>query len=775
MVQLAVQKQTRVLSLFLGVVLLSPGFSLAGDGSLPVGSNPPAIVSLHFPSRMHAFVWRNWQLVELDRLARVLETRPENVSNIARSMGLPPSGTVTPKMREQGYITIVRRNWHLLPYDQLLTLLDIDRKSLAFRLIEDDFLYIKLGSLKPKCEPLAYHEPTLSQRERAKEIKQEVESHFGEEIATAAKEQPFDFVKQLSKIPADWKPAHGASATSHLRFLYSYFGSFGDPLISADADPYPDGLLARLSDVGVNGVWLHIVLRNMAPGGPDFPEFGQDHELRLKNLRALCQRAKRFGIGVYLYTNEPRGMEPEFFKHRPQMAGVQWQEQIAMCTSDPRVRKWLGDAMAHVFHEVPELGGVFTITASENLTNCWSRKRAVGCPRCQHRSEDEVIIEVNRVIAEGVHRGNPNAKVICWDWGWHSHRDASSIIDRLPSDVLLMSVSEWAKPIVRGGVETKVGEYSISAVGPGPRAMKHWETAKKRGLKTVAKVQFNNTWELSSVPYLPVMDLVARHCKALTKHDVDSQMLSWTLGGYPSPNLRIAQRFSQHPNASADEVLSEIASDLYGAESVPELRSAWRQFSEAFEQFPLHGAVLYRAPQQMGPANLLYWKPTGYKSTMVGIPYDDLKGWRAVYPEDVFVKQFQRIAEGWQRGLVQLKEAVAKADAKKRDQAIADVRVAEAAGIHFQSVANQAQFIRIRDTLAQISATDSGLTADREQHLSELRSILDREIDLAKRLWRIVRTDSRIGFEASNHYFYTSQDLVEKVINCQHIRNELAK
>ena len=37
----------------------------------------------------------------------------------------------------------------------------------------------------------------------------------------------------------------------------------------------------------------------------------------------------------------------------------------------------------------------------------------------------------------------------------------------------------------------------MSAVGPGPRAQRHWTEAKEAGLKTVAKVQLNNTWELS--------------------------------------------------------------------------------------------------------------------------------------------------------------------------------------------------------------------------------------------------------------------------------------
>ncbi|MEA3476669.1 MAG: hypothetical protein U9R60_00690 [Bacteroidota bacterium] len=59
-------------------------------------------------------------------------------------------------------------------------------------------------------------------------------------------------------------------------------------------------------------------------------------------------------------------------------------------------------------------------------------------------------------------------------------------------------------------MDTEVGEYSISAVGPGPRARRLWKVAKEQELKTIAEVQVNNTWELSAIPYLPVMHLVAR-------------------------------------------------------------------------------------------------------------------------------------------------------------------------------------------------------------------------------------------------------------------------
>ena len=170
------------------------------------------------------------------------------------------------------------------------------------------------------------------------------------------------------------------------------------------------------------------------------------------------------------------------------MAGVREGDFTALCTSHPAVRQWMADALAYVFREVPGLGGVFTITASEGLTNCASHGNWQSCPHCKNRDYADIITEVNAVIEEGVHRGNPQAKVIVWDWGWrsratgtHCPRRRADIVARLPKSVWLMSVSEWALPLDRGGVRTSVGEYSLSAVGPGPRATLHWKAAKDGG------------------------------------------------------------------------------------------------------------------------------------------------------------------------------------------------------------------------------------------------------------------------------------------------------
>jgi hypothetical protein len=589
---------------------------------------------------------------------------------------------------------------------------------------------------------------------RCEEIRAIVTSQFADEFAKPARPR-FDFFADAAGTPA----SPMANSQKKIRFLYSYCGVFGDPLLTPELDPYPDELLRRLSSLGVNGVWLHVVLHQLASSAI-FPELGVGHEQRIANLRRLVDRAAKYGIDVYLYMNEPRAMPASFFKGREDIRGVQEGSYFALCTSSPQVRQWLAESLTYVFKQVPGLGGVFTITASENLTNCYSHSRTPGCPRCSKRSGPQVIAEVNKAIADGVWAGNPQAKVIVWDWGWPD--EAEQIIKALPDNVYLMSVSEWDKPIVRGGVTSSVGEYSLSAVGPGPRATRHWAMAKQRGLKTIAKVQVNCSWELSAVPYLPVMNLVAQHCSNLAQADIDGLMLSWSVGGYPSPNLQLASEFQSEPAPTMDQALKKVARERYGSGAAPDVLAAWSKFSTAFTEYPFHAGFVYNGPVQCGPANLLYPEPTGYKATMVGFPYDDVDGWRAIYPADVLAGQFEKVAAGWQEGLSVFQQAMTKAGiAAQQANLHDDLGLAEAAGLHFRSVANQIRFILARNALLK--------GADRDTQVQAIRRILSDEIACAKRLFVLTRDDPRIGYEASNHYYYLPLDLVEKVINCRYV------
>lgn len=743
-------------------VMLAAG-ARGDEGVLPHGPATPALTAAHFPSRVHEFVWRNWNAVEPARLAAILDTTEDRVTAMAESMGLPGTPAVSPEMRRRGYATLIRRNWHLLPYEQLLQLLDMTPERLGFMLREEDFLWIKLGRVKPSCEPLRYTEPDADALARAAAIKQVVEEEFGDRIH-AAGEPRFDFVRQFRDVPEGFTEVTRPT-DDVVRIVYSYVALFGDPLLEPELNPYPDGLLAQLSAAGINGVWLQGLLRDLAPGGETFPEFGEGHETRLANLRALVARAKRFGIDIYLYLNVPRAMPLSFFESRPEIRGVVEGELAALCTSHPAVRAWMGDALAHAFREVPDLGGVYTITASENLTNCASHGDWASCSRCAQRSDTDIITEVVAVIEEGVHRSNPQAKVLVSDWGWRGHGDAREFIPRLPDNVCLMSVSEWHLPIERGGIASTVGEYSISSVGPGPRSVSHWEAAKAEGLDIGTEIQFNNTCEIATVPYLPVLDLIAEHCVNLRRAtDLDAMLIGWTMGGYPSPNFSVAQHIAGMAEPDVDAALDAVAKARFG-EGAADARRAWRLMSEAFREYPFHISVVYTSPVQWGAANPLYTEDTGYSATMWGLPYDDVDTWRGPYPAEVLAAQFEKVAQGWGPGIGALAAAVDKAPRDVR----ADLRYARAAMIHFQSVANQTRFVIARDALA-VAAPEEERAALRES----IRAILVSEIALARDLYGLVQEDSRIGFEPSCQYFYLPLDLVEKVINCRWLLDHYA-
>ena len=90
-----------------------------------------------------------------------------------------------------------------------------------------------------------------------------------------------------------------------------------------------------------------------------------------------------------------------------------------------------------------------------------------------------------------------------------------------------------------------------------------------------------------------------------------------------------------------------------------------------------------------------------------------------------------------------------------------ELNVGEAAAIHFRSIANQARFILARRQLKEANSLDRAPLAR-----AELERLLRAEMGLARRLQAIQSRDSRIGFEASNQYYYVPVDLAEKVINC---------
>ena len=71
------------------------GDSSADESILPLGDSRAALVSPHFPDRLHEFIWRNWNAVEPAKLAGILGASVPEITALAESMGLPPNAIST--------------------------------------------------------------------------------------------------------------------------------------------------------------------------------------------------------------------------------------------------------------------------------------------------------------------------------------------------------------------------------------------------------------------------------------------------------------------------------------------------------------------------------------------------------------------------------------------------------------------------------------------------------------------------------------------------------
>ena len=311
---------------------------------------------------------------------------------------------------------------------------------LAFILKEDDFLSVKLGHFKPGCGRLKIEPLSDEQQKRTAEIKAltlAVRARLPE--ATA---RPFSF---FDNLPDSGTFDAEAPARFEHRYIYSYCALYGDTFAERELIDvsFPEPLLEAYQRLGVTGVWTQALLSKIAPF-PFDPAVSEGYEKRLEGMKYLVGKLKRYGIKLFLYLNEPRSMPNEFFEAWPNLKGEpDGKLNSCLCVSTPEVQKYLVDTAAFIAKEVPDLGGVFTITASENATNCYSHRNeeSITCPRCRQKSRAEIIALVNRLLYEGFSSVNPDIRVIAYTWAWGGLDDTLRITELLPKEVAVMSVS----------------------------------------------------------------------------------------------------------------------------------------------------------------------------------------------------------------------------------------------------------------------------------------------------------------------------------------------
>lgn len=722
---------------------------------LPEISDIKAVSYDYFPTTWQAVVWRNWGYIPASRIAKALDTTEGCIKEAAKQLGLPENVTINSEWDRRGFLTSIRDNWHLCTYRQILTLLDISEERLAFILKEDDFLWVKVGRLKPAVDEPKYAPLTEEQQKQTAEIRQLFTERFP--AGVDAQDNAYAFIEDYNRpLTQDEIASITLPDGEKICMVYPYIALYGDALIDESIDPIPERMLAEYAKAGVNGIWLQGVLYQLVEF-PFDPSVSVGWERRIRTLNQLVEKAERFGIGVYLYLNEPRSMRNSFFEQYPHLRGVQEGDFSTLCTSTSEVQEYLEQGMKKLFEQVPKLAGFFTITRSENLTNCYSHtdQDHIPCLRCDVREPWEVMAEVNNLMARGAHAASPKAKAIAWSWVWGDVW-AEKVAALLTEDQIVQCTSEEKLKFTLAGIEAQVLDYSMSKCGPGEKAKRVWATSREKGYEVAAAVRVNNCWEMSTVPYLPVFDKVAEHITNLKNEGIRHLQASWTMGGCPSPNLSLVTWLMSDKGS-----VREFMKQYYGEDIGSGLYEAQKIVCRGFAELPFHSKVISVSPLSVGPMSPFYLKKTGYEATMRGYAYDDIENWRGVYPRDIFESQMKKVCDGFAEGLEKMLSY--EGLTKEADEFVLIIKTALAL---YQSAYHHIVFMNQRG--------DDALSAPPENK-KRMLDIVRQEMHVVQKVIEYRLQDSRIGYEPSNHYLFNLQELKEKMINLAYCEKELSK
>ena len=674
------------------------------------------------PTKWQTVILRNYGLVKIDNLAKTLRCSKKRIEIEAKRLGIA-NIKYNNLWRDKSYLTIIRNNWNLLNYEQLLILLGMREEELSYNLDNNDFLGVKLGNFKPNLEAIYYVKLNQEEIKETNKIRRIINKYFIDDYVS-----PFSF-KYESNIKKH------QVIDNHNRIIYPYSLEYGDILLNTSELVNEEELKAYASN-NINGLWIGVTLRDLCYYPFNKNIDNKNYLIRRNNLIKFINKANKYGLKIYLYLNEPRGIDINDLNPKyDYLKGRQENNIVALCISQKEVQDYLYNSIKELVTNVPNIEGIITITSSENLTHCKHIPYS-NCHKCENYHPYELAALINNVIYKAINDSNVNTRVIANLWGWtkdndYSNDDAKRGIDLLDKNIEIMCVSEFGTH--KKGKETFIiGEYSLSNASTCLESIELLKYAKKKKHKLLAKIQVNNSWEMSTVPYIPVFENVFNHIKQLRNIGVYDYMLSWTLGGYPSITMNLLSY------KDYDIWLKETFDDNY-----LKIKEAIHVISKGFSYFPFDTYLLYFSPINIGPANMIYRDVTNRKATMVTFPYDDISSWVNNNSKDIFISKMKKMIRYFK------KSSNILTSINNSDNSIKEIiRYLNVWTINYESTLNQYLF-----NLSKINKDKN------------INKYLNKELALTLELYKIASFDSFIGYEASNQYVFNQNMFLEKIIN----------
>ncbi|MCC6488383.1 MAG: hypothetical protein IT364_12875 [Candidatus Hydrogenedentes bacterium] len=547
-----------------------------------------------------------------------------------------------------------------------------------------------------------------------------------------------------------------------------------------DVDYYPDEYLNRLAHDGVNGLWLTIEFKDICKTSLT-DAVDPNREQRLEKLRRTVAKCRRYGINVFVFCIEPRVMSPDnpLLKGHPELGSRPFRgDSFLFCPFSDAAQTYLYESVNDIFSQVPNLGGLINISFGERWTTCLSgvdENWRVACPTCAQKELGEILRASLSAMERGMHDANPRAKLISWlyvpgnDTGVRQSTDPLRDIARLtPPGVICQYNFESDGAKEQLGKMRHAGDYWLSYVGPSDVFKGIASATSEGGAKIGAKLQVCNSFEVSTVPYVPVPGNLYAKYREMRRLGITSVMQCWYIGSLPSVMNRAAA--SALPFApedlSEDDFLLQLARRDWGPRNAAQVVRAWRLFAKAYDNYPLTNAFQYYGPMHDGVVWPLHLKPVHKNLSPVWKlefpPSGDRIGecFAGTHTYDEMLELCKRMSDTWQEGLNALLalETLAANDPARQ----LDLTTAQALNIQFRTGYNILRFYDLRERLLYDAVEPKA------EILDQLRGIVEEEIENSTRMAALCERNPFLGFQAeAEGYTYSPAELRWRVERLQ--------
>lgn len=535
---------------------------------------------------------------------------------------------------------------------------------------------------------------------------------------------------------------------------------FHDELMD-EIDYYPEEYLNRLAQESVNGLWLTVSFRDVCETSITTPS--PDAAKRLEKLRKTVERCRRYGIKIWAFCTEPAGWSqenpaPEGYNELigPEAYG-KWK---SFCPNSKTAEKYLYESTNYLFRQVPNLGGLITISHGERITSCLScvslySDGTVPCNRTCSLSNSEIFSKVLTPMRSGIRDASPDAEMISWLYMPHSDQPAEWIYQLpqgVPDDVILAYNFESGCKRRQVGKVRNGGDYWLSCTGPADR-FGRMATMAQGNFSMAAKIQVACSHEVATIPFVPVPGQLYRKYKAMKNLGVEHVMQCWYFGNYPGVMNQAAGKLAYDDfNHTEEEFLAEFARPEWGNQA-EKMAEVWAELAVAYENYPLDIQFQYYGPMHDGLVWSLHLKPVRKKLPRSWKPDyasagDALGECMVNHSLNELIVLSGKLSKQWSEGTEKMQTFRSHfCDNSERES---DFILIEALNLHFRSGYNILRFYGLRNRLWDASCSE-GLKL-----LNCMKEIVLEEIQNSEMMVDFCQRDPRLGYhsEAEVYKYY---------------------